>query len=268
MAHTPELTSTILLSGTVTICYRIHIFVKDAVACFQLDFNTYFHAPFAFFVSCCLALMLWDFTSLFACSCCFMWEFVWYFQLVHGDGWHWTLLISAFWQTYLTHAHAHCMNLAKVWLSSFIANSSPVLIKKLPQPWTSCWGNKEVIMFINGLQLRVISPPIFKLFAFLSLCSSWVEQALCFAKTTSRQVRQTADAFFWKTEWSAFLCTPFSVYPHLLSLEVGNTVNSIPPLSPSLVFVSQCTQLLSPSLPYTHKSKASTGWSESKFSCS
>lgn len=41
MAHTLELTSTILLSGTVTICYRTHIFVKDAVACFQLDFNIF-----------------------------------------------------------------------------------------------------------------------------------------------------------------------------------------------------------------------------------
>lgn len=59
-------------------------------------------------------------------------------------------------------------------------------------------------------------------------------------------------------------CLPFFAHPLCLSSSLiitnGNMVNSIPPLSSSLVFVSQCTQLLSLSLSYTHKSKASTGW--------
>lgn len=81
-------------------------------------------------------------------------------------------------------------------------------------------------MFLNGLQLRVISPPILKLFAFLSFCSSWVKQALCFVgkKTMSRQDRRKADAFFWNTEWSACLSLhslSVSVSPHPLSLEIG-----------------------------------------------
>lgn len=101
MTHTPKLTCTMLLSETVTICHCIHIFVKDAVACFQLDFNTYFHAPFEFFVSWCLALMPRDFTSLFACSHCLMVECVcdkiflcFSFFLPHPNrsllNWHWT----------------------------------------------------------------------------------------------------------------------------------------------------------------------------------
>lgn len=32
-----------------------------------------------FFVSSRLALKRWDFTSLFACSCCLMWKLVWWF---------------------------------------------------------------------------------------------------------------------------------------------------------------------------------------------
>lgn len=144
------------------------------------------------------------------------------------------------------------MNLGKAWLSSFIANSSPVLIKKLPQPWTSCWGNKEVIMFLNGLQLRVISPPILKLFAFLSLCSGWVEQALCFAKTTSRQVRHTADAFFWKAERSPF----FAALSQLCSsLIMRNGKHS--QLNSFFIFliIVWLTELsITPSISYTVKS--------------
>lgn len=122
-------------------------------------------------------------------------------------------------------------------------------------------------MFLNGLQLRVISLPILKLFAFLSLCSGWVERARCSAKQRADKLDIRQMHSFGKQN-GPFSLHSLSVSSHLLSLEKGNTVNSIPPLSSSLVFVSQCTQLLSPSFSYTHKSNTSTGWNESIFCCS
>lgn len=80
-------------------------------------------------------------------------------------------------------------------------------------------------MFLSGLQLRVISLPILKLFAFLWLCSGWAEPTSCFPKT-SRQVRHTADALSWKAS------------PNFLSWKMRNTVNLIAPVSSSLVCVS------------------------------
>lgn len=52
--NTPlSFTSTMRLGGTVTICHRVHIFVTDAVACFQLDLNAHFHTPLkSFFFFC------------------------------------------------------------------------------------------------------------------------------------------------------------------------------------------------------------------------
>lgn len=194
MAHTPKLPPPILLSGTPTMWYHVHIFVEDAVAWFQP--NTNFHAQFAFFFFCCCKLVFSIDGLRFYKPCLFV--------LAASLGnlcnrptissnlslldWWWVFIICpksiifAYWRTDWAYAHTRYMNLTSVWLSGFIANSSPVLIKKLPQPWTSCWGNKDVIIVLNGLQLWVISTPMLKIFAFLLFGSGWVVQAVCLAE--------------------------------------------------------------------------------------
>lgn len=64
-------------------------------------------------------------------------------------------------------------------------------------------------MFLNGLQLRVISPLVFQLFGFVQRCSIRVKQAR----------RHEADAFFRNAQRTAghSLCAA----THLLSLGIG-----------------------------------------------
>lgn len=79
-------------------------------------------------------------------------------------------------------------------------------------------------MFLNRLQLWVISLPILKLFAFLSLCSGWVEQALCFAKQQADKLDiQQMHSSGKQNGLLSLLC--LSVSSHILLLEKGNTVN-------------------------------------------
>lgn len=158
----------------------------------------------------------------------------------------------------------------KVWLSSFMANSSPVLIKKASLALNLLLRKQRSYYVLNSLQLQVILLPILKLFAHLLLCSIWKNKHCASKKKQNKKkqpvwrVRHRADPFILESRMVCLSLHSLFGCLHLLSLETGNTVNSIPPLSSSLVFVSQCTQLLSPSLSYTHKSKASAGWSESK----
>lgn len=181
----------------------MHIFVTDAVACFQLYFNTHFHAPFEFF---CKLVFSNDTLKFYKPVCLFLLfheeiSVIRYFHLVPTELTmglnnpassriiNFSILAERFNTSRCIHTHIHtptlCVNLARAWLTSFMANSSSVLIKKIPQFLISCCGNR-VIMFLNGLQLLVISVPILKLFAFLSLCSAWVQRALSLVKTTRR----------------------------------------------------------------------------------
>lgn len=127
------------------------------------------------------------------------------------------------------------MYLAKAWISSFMANSSPVLIKKIPPSPISCWGN-SVIMFLNALQLLVISEPILKLFAFLSFCSAWVQQAVC----RVQQLKNTFDTQqIHILGGSRIVSLSFHSLPVLTHFFIiKNGKHSIPSLSSSLVFVS------------------------------
>lgn len=134
------------------------------------------------------------------------------------------LLILAFWQTYLTHAHtnthtnthAHtrCMNLGMVWISSFIANSSPVLIKTLPQPrnfllWKqrSCYGFKWSAITSNFT-------------AYLkSICFSITLLEL--GKTSNVLYELQVDKIDIKQTHSFDVCIcTLLVSPHLLLLEI------------------------------------------------
>lgn len=120
------------------------------------------------------------------------------------------------------------MKLRKVWLTSFIAHSSPVLIKKLPYPCTSCCGDKEVIMFFKWSPITANFTAYLKAICF-SLTLLWMGRASIVVLLI-----QLAD----KTDsTNAERSLPL---PHL----------SVLTLSSSLVFVSLRTQLLSPSLSF------------------
>lgn len=108
-----------------------------------------------------------------------------------------------------THTRTHCTNAGTTRFSSFIANSSPVLIKKLPQPRTSCWGNKEVIMFLNGLQLGLISLSILKLFAVLT--------------QTVRPTESRCILSFWSSGFTAGLSF-FNHPPNFSTTATGRSV--------------------------------------------
>lgn len=149
------------------------------------------------------------------------------------------------------HTHTHCTNTGATRFSGFIAISSPALIKKLPQPRTSCWGNKEVIMFFKWSPITANFTVCLE--AVCCSDSNWTD--------SNCSARQKADAFYSSgAEDSQPVCLSSPAHRRSLcssssfiSREWGETVNSIPSLSPSLVDVLQCAQLLCLSISFGQK---------------
>lgn len=113
-------------------------------------------------------------------------------------------------------------------------------------------------MFLNGLQLRLISLSILKLFAFLSpphhhhhllLRLSEAGTAL---QTSKADIKQT-HSFGARNSWPiclSLLSPALCFSSSFIIRERGKRLIQFLPLSSSLVDVSQCTQLLSPSLSF------------------